>query len=586
MILQGELRAMDEIIDSDVLVIGAGGAGLRAALEASGKSANVVVVVKGSLGSSGATAYGVSEMAAFNVADGDVDPSDNPNAHYQDIIEAGLGMCDERLARVLVDEAYVRMKDLEKWGVVFERDNSRYLEIRACFSSKPRSHIIKGHGIPIVKALGKEIRKRGVKIIEDVMISNLLIEDGKCTGAIGIDKKGKFIIFNAKSTILATGGAGRLFRLNLNPKDITGDGYAMAYRAGAELINMEFMQAGVGTIYPTENLLNAWLWSLKPRLINKDNEEFLSHYVPSDLIDRCYQDKAKHFPFSSRDNSKYIEIAIHTEIKKGKATDKGGVLLDFTHVNDTFLKTFPEKSEIRKMWSITQEWFARRGLDITKEPLQVVVHAHAINGGLRINEKAQSTIPGLYAAGEVAGGPHGADRLGGNMMVTCQVFGQRAGKYAAENAKKEKDRAINKKLIDKEKQHILEILQKSGSRPASELKRMIQETMWQNVLVVRSKRSLERCKGDLQKIREVFSENLKVEKEEVFEALEVENLLDVADMMVSAALARKESRGSHYREDYPTSDSNWKKVISIRLSDGEMKLSPISLYQNLKPKYQ
>jgi len=569
---------MHELVTSDVLVIGGGAAGLRAAVEASDAGARVVLVIKRGLGNSGATAYGVTEVAGFNVADGEVDPLDNPDVHYQDIREASLGMCDERLARILVEEAYPRMKDLEKWGVVFEKDNNKYLEIQGCFASRPRMHIIKGHGIPIVKALGREIRRREIKILENVMISNLFVEDGRCRGVIGEDKTGKFFVFNAKSVILATGGAGRLFRLNLNPEDITGDGYAMAYRAGAELINMEFMQAGVGTIYPTENLLNAWLWSLKPKLINKGGKELLSDYVPSHLVEKCYLEKSEHFPFSSRGDSKYIEIAIHTEIKERRATDKGGILLDFTHVDDAFLKIFSEKSNIGKMWSLTQEWFINRGVDLTKQPLQVVVHAHAINGGLRINEEAQSTISGLYAAGELAGGPHGADRLGGNMMVACQVFGARAGRYAAKNAQRTKDKPINKKLINKEKHRILKVLQTEGSHSASELKRQIQQTMWQNVLVVKSRDSLEKCKHDLQRIRKSFEENSKAEKTEVFEALEVENLLDVAEIMVNAASTREESRGSHYREDCPMLDNaNWHKVISIRSGEGEMKLRLISL---------
>jgi len=569
---------MHELVNSDVLVIGGGAAGLRAAVETSDAGASVVVVVKKGLGNSGATAYGVAETAGFNVADGEIDPLDNPDIHYQDIIEASLGMCDERLARILVEDAYPRMKDLEKWGVVFEKDNNKYLEIQGCFASRPRMHIIKGHGIPIVKALGREIRKRGIKILENIMISNLLIEDGRCRGAIGEDKTGKFFIFDTKSTILATGGAGRLFRFNLNPEDITGDGYAMACRVGAELINMEFIQAGVGTIHPTENLLNAWLWSLKPKLRNKDGKGLLSDYVSSNLVEKCHLNKSEHFPFSSRDTSKYIEIGIHTEIKEGRVTDKGGILLDFTHVDDAFLKTFSEKSNIGKMWNLTQEWFINRGVDLTKQPLQIVVHAHAINGGVRINEHAQSTISGLYAAGEVAGGPHGADRLGGNMMVACQVFGVRAGRYAAKSAKRTKDKPMNKKLINKEKHRILKILQTEGSRSASELKRQIQQTMWQNVLVVKSRQSLEECKHDLQKIRKSFEENLKAEKKEVFEALEVQNLLDVAEIMTNAASTREESRGSHYREDYPILDNtNWNKIISIRSIKGKMRLSFISL---------
>lgn len=569
---------MPETMNSDVLIVGGGGAGARAAVEASDDGASVVLALKGYLGSSGATTYGVAEMAGFNVADGGVEPLDNPDVHYQDILTAGLGMCDEKLARILVDEAYPRMKDLENWGVRFEKDNSKYVEIKACFSSYPRTHVIKGFGIPIIKALGRQIGRRDVRVVENVMISNLLIEDGRCVGAMGVDKKGSFIIFNAKSTILATGGAGRLFRFNLNPKDITGDGYAMAYRAGAELINMEFMQAGIGTIYPTENLLSAWLWSLKPKLKNKDGQEFLRGYVPPDLIEKCYQEKSEHFPFSTRDSSKHIEIGIQEEIKEGRVKDKGGIWLDFTHVDETFLKKFPKKSDIRKMWNLTRDWFRNRGADLRKHPIQVVIHAHAMNGGLRVSEEARSTIRGLYAAGETAGGPHGADRLGGNMMVTCQVFGTRAGKYAAQNAKCTRDRKISKKLIAEEKHRILRIFGTEGTRAASALKKQIQHIMWQNVLVVRNEQSLRNCRDELHEIRKEFEGNLKPDREKILEALEVENLLEVAEIIVSAALIRQESRGSHYREDHPRVDNvNWNRVISIRPSGKEMKLHLIDL---------
>jgi fumarate reductase (CoM/CoB) subunit A len=270
---------MPEMIESDVLIVGGGGAAARAALEAHLQGSKVVMVMKGKFGECGATAYKVAEMAGYNVADGKVDPQDNPREHFKDICRAAAGMCDEGLAKILTEKALLTIPELEGWGVNFEKDGDGYLEVTGCFASRPRMHVIKGHSEPILAALKREIERRNIQILEFIIISDLLIQDGVCLGALGINERREFFVIKAKSTILATGGAGQLFLNNLNPPDITGDGYALGYRAGAEMVNMEFMQAGLGIIYPIRNILNSWVWLLHPRVYNKEGKEFLQPYL-------------------------------------------------------------------------------------------------------------------------------------------------------------------------------------------------------------------------------------------------------------------------------------------------------------------
>lgn len=564
---------MTEVVETDVLVIGGGGAAARASLEAFQRGVRVVMVMKGKFGKCGATAYKVAEIAGYNAADAIVDKNDSPDEHYKDILKAAHGMCDPTLARILADEAPKTIHELESMGLNFEKEDGRYIEIQGCFSTRPRTHIIKGHSEPLLAALKKEIEKTKIKIIEETLISNLLEDNGRCVGAVGITRKGDFIIFKASSISLATGGAGQLFLNNLNPLDITGDGYAMGFRAGAELVNMEYMQAGLGIILPKLNIFNGWIWMLHPVITNLNGEEFIQKYLPPDIsIGECMDDKSTHYPFSTFDNSFSIEISIHKEILAGRGSKFGGIFVDLRNVKPELLSSKPRGLENQRMWGVTKKWFLKNGIDPDKELLHISTFGHAINGGMRINAKTETTLSSLYAAGETAGGPHGADRLGGNMIVTCQVFGKRMGFYSAENAIEGPYLGEIQKIAHGEVSRIEELVKKKGSYKIKDLKRRIQKTMWKNVLVVRNESKLNKCIENLSEIRSDLSSKTEISNtNDLWGAIELENLIQTGEIISKAALQRKESRGSHYREDYPSQDDqNWLKNIFIKKEKGDV----------------
>lgn len=540
-------------IATDVLVVGSGGAALRAILEADAAGAEVLVAIKGQFRKSGATFHSVAEVGAFNIPDGAGDPEDNPGVFLNDILAAGQGMADPRLARILSEEAEDTLRYLERHGVHFEREDDHYLVFRACFSSRPRSHVIQDHFKPIVKALGTEASRRGIRVMDQLMIVNLLAHQGQCLGAWAIDAQGDSVLIRAKSTILTTGGSSQLFAKNLYPSDITGDGYAMAYRAGAHLVNMEFMQAGVSVIAPFINLFGNYLWDARPNLTDRDGRPFVQDYLPEGLtLDAVLKQKERHFPFSSSDISKYIEISIQKAINDGRGTDEGGVYMDF--IGCDFDAILADKTRsIARMWPLTYEWYKAKGVDLYKDKVQITCSAHAINGGLRIDADAQSNLKGLFAAGEVAAGPHGADRLGGNMAVTCQVFGARAGRAAARRAQG----MAHVELADPLAGHqaFMDRFVGRGAQSLEALRRALQKAANRHLLILRNeaglKALLETC-GDLR--RALLQDTLIQTSEDWVAALELDNMIEVAGLMAKAALQRTESRGSHYREDHPAPD--------------------------------
>jgi fumarate reductase (CoM/CoB) subunit A len=566
---------MGENNKSDVLVIGSGGAGCRAALEAFQLGAKVTIISKGAFGKSGTTAFRVADTAGYNAADAFVNERDNPEKHYEDIIHAGMGMAYPELARTLAEEALDTIPFLEALGVRFERDPStgKYIELRGCFATFPRMHVLKNHGEPIIKALASQIKKQPIKIVEQTAISRLLIREGQCVGAVGIKSDGEPVIYRAKAVVLATGGAGQLFKYSLVPSDITGDGYALGLHAGAVLVNMEYMQVVVGTVAPTKNQLNAFLWSAQPRLLNEDGELFLKNYLPKDITpEECARDKATHFPFTTRDKSRFIEIAIQKETLLKRKGSEGQVFLDLTEISDRVVSQLPEESPLPKVWPFVKEFLKRRGFRIEKEPIQVACFAHAINGGLRIDTHGSTNVMGLYAAGEVAGGPHGADRLGGNMLVTCQVFGARAGQGAAKRAAAVDFIPLPELQVSEEIDRLRHLSMLRGKESVDDLRHQLQQIMWEGALVVRTAESLMKTLRDIERIRQKVQESKIEEKNQVQAVLELQNLIDVGAVITKAALYRKESRGSHYREDFPETDPKWERRLLLRHQDGEIQI--------------
>ncbi len=567
-------------IQTEVLVIGGGGMAGRAAIEAGRQGARVTLVMKGEFGRSGTSAAKVAEAAGYNVADGVVDPADSPAEHLRDILAAAAGTCDERLARIVAEEAPASLRELERLGIPFHMDGDRYLEVVGCFASRPRMHIIPGHAEPIVAAQKRELQDGGVPINEQIMITSLVVEGGSCVGAVGLDAQGALIVFEAAATILGTGGAGKLFLHNLNPADITGDGYALGYRAGAELVNMEFMQAGPGIVHPVHNTLNAWLLALYPRLTNARGEEYLERYLPPDWSARqCLDARSRHYPFSVYDGSHYFDIAIQKELAAGRGTARHGVHLDLSRTRPEDIPDTPRGREARRLYCITREWIQKNhGLDIAEQPIEIACFGHAVNGGLRIEPTAETTLPGLFAGGETAGGPHGADRLGGNMNLTCQVFGKRAGRAAAQRARDRAVPSVSRGSVETEEARLAGVKARHGSLGPGQVKRRIQECMSRHLLVVRSDASLRACLGEIERLRGE-AQDINVDGPGTLAGtLEVESLLTVAEIMARSALWRTESRGSHYREDYPQrDDARWEQSIVTRLVGGRMEQTAVRL---------
>ena len=562
-------------LDADVLIIGSGGAGCRAALEAHDAGARVLLVTKGEFGKSGTTAFRVADTAGYNMADGVVDPRDNPKSHFEDIMQAALGMAYEELAWILAREAPSTAPYLENLGVEFEKDSTtgRYIEVTGCFATKPRMHLLRDHGERIIRGLIPEIIRRRITVVEQTAIFRLLVRDGQCVGAVGINREGSPVVFRAKAVILASGGAGQLFKYTLTPKDITGDGYALGIRAGADLVNMEFMQVVLGTMYPTRNQFNTFLWCARPDLLNRNRKSLLKKYLPPEIsADQCMEDKSRHFPFSIRDKSRFIEIAIQKEMVQSGVDPEKAAFVDLTGITDEVVNRLPKGSPLPKVWPLVRDFYSKRGLPIERDPVPIGCFAHAINGGLKINGDGQTTVKSLYAAGEVAGGPHGADRLGGNMLVTCQVFGARAGRAAAKEASKISLTNLPQDEVNKEIDRLAWLKDQKGDIQCEELKARIQEAMWKGVLVVRNEEGLIQTLKDLSDFKKNVQEVNIRSGSELISLLELENLLEVGKAICTAALHRRESRGSHYREDYPNIDPLWEKRILLRYKNEKFQI--------------
>ncbi len=539
---------------TDVLVIGGGGAAARTALEASMAGAEVILAVKGTFGAvgtrgSGATASGISEAGAI-IAAGEAPPplwSVDPDEDLADILQLGLGLTDRKLATILVQESFDAREDLKKWGWVF--------------------HLwgIKNHGVPIVAALESQIRKRDIGVMDRTMIVDLLVQDGRCVGAVGLNETtGETRVIQAKSVVLCTGGDANLYRFNLNPACTTGDGYAMGYRAGAEMMNMEFKQMTLGMDYPTKNMVFDWVFQPGATFTNGNGEAFLENYIPrGTTLEQVFKARSLSNMFSTRvPVSTYFDIALVSEVKAGRGTERDCVYLD---LRDPQVNLGPEER---------LQWWAYRGVDWRKDVVEVAFSHHCSNGGFRIDEHGRTTLPNLYAVGECAAGPHGADRSGGHMLAACQVFGKRVGRHAAKRAASDRLPELDPKKIDEAEKTIGRFGGGQGDLKPSQIKAGLQKKAWEDLLLIRSQESLEGVLAHVEQIRSEMLPKLSVASPaEMVEAQELENLLDVAELVSSVCLKRTESRGSHYRVDYPErDDESWQRCITAKQTDGRIAL--------------
>jgi len=560
-----------EVIHTDVLVVGGGAAGARAALEAGRAGAKTLLVTKGKLGTSGTSTFPVSDTAGFGAA-GFVDPEDSIEVHYNDIMDAAQGMCDPQMARIVATEAPLHLLFLESIGVPFQKDKETYLATQSCFSSRARSIKVKGHGRPIVAFLKRLILKEGVKVVENAMVIDPLMDiDKRCAGAIVFQEPDRLLKIRAKATILATGGAGQLFERSFNPPDVTGDGYAFGLLAGAELINMEYMQSGFGIILPTGKtfIFQYWLWGLKPELKTPEGDDFLSNYAPANYsIDELMQAKSKHYPFSTRDCSKFMEISVQSYIndRKEKGRDDA-VWMRLPRIEER-LAQLPADHNLKRMWPISKKYLESIGVDFN-EGFRVTCFAHAMSGGLKIDPFGRTGVEGLYGAGEVAGGPHGADRLGGNMFPTTQIFGKRAALHAAIYSRERADIKDHQLLPVKPR---VVITDTSRSIPGQTLLSKLQRLASSALLIVREENKISGFIHEIEQMEERLNDISSETANPIRVKSELRNLLITGKAIALAARMRKESRGSHYRKDFPEPDDKWNGKILVSSLNADNKI--------------
>jgi len=549
--------------ETDVLVIGSGGAGLRAAVEAKANGADVIIVNKGNSGETGCTKSAASDWMAFGAAFGHADPKDSPREHWIDIMVKGGLLCDPVLSKNIAFDAPDRFMDLEKWGADFSKtEDGKFVQILSDGARYPRA-CGKGAdtGPVIVKVLMQKANELNVKFMDNISTIDLIKdESGTVVGCYGVDRKNhELIIFKAGAVILACGGAGKLYALNVFPYGMSGDGYAMAYRAGAELANMEFVQIGPSIVHPIHFALSGVFWRLNPHITNKYDEEFIPKYIPEGVDkNKAIYIKGVSYPFTIRNESKWVDVAVYTEIAEGRGAEHNGVYMDISHNDPEVIET-----EARVPFNHLMKY----GIDLRKDKVEFAPAIQHFNGGVRINVNAEASIKGLYAAGEVAGGQHGADRPGGNALADCQVHGKIAGENATKFSLSKRHKPISEeKITEIEKTYADLIKERKGDKSLDQAIADLQWVMWKNASVVRIAVGL---KSAISYISSAPSPT--INQSEVGTYIDYRNMLVVGKMVVENALMRNESRGTHYRADCEVvNDPSWLKQIIIANKDGEM----------------
>ncbi len=545
------------VIESDVLVIGGGITAARAAMAAREEGVSVTIVDKGILGKSGAGPVAYSVTAAL------VQSPDDTEIFIEDVVRSGQGLNNRRLVRALVEDiSKGRVLELENFGIVFARTEDGKLSLRQMGGHSHPRDVASFHAASMVNVSVSELMRREIRMLSDVMITRLMTDEGAVVGAVGLDKKsGDFIVFRAKSTVLTSGGAGQAYGpgevsgYTTTLMEITADSYVMAYEAGAQLVDMEFVQFIIGLAAPEvyRGILAGEPAAHNAKLYNVNMERFMERYDP-DRMEKTTKDA--------------LAVAIAKEVKEGRGTPHGGVWMDFSMASEDSLHIFPYP-------------FEEMGVDPKKDWVEVYPAVHYFMGGVRINERCESSVPGLYAAGEAAGGLHGANRLAGCSTADSNVFGTRAGRFAAQRASRTRSPGIDWQQIRNEHNRTVGLLRNlpTGVTP-NDLRKRIQALLWDNVGPLRSEAGLSAVLDELGQLRgslggmHLRNRSTKC-NQELVEALEVMNMHSFAEMAAHAALMRTETRGGHYREDFPArDDENWLKSISVKKEEGVMKLEP------------
>jgi fumarate reductase (CoM/CoB) subunit A len=542
--------------ETDVLVVGGGGAATASTISAHQAGARTMIAVKGRFGvpgvrGAGATSNPLADFWTIRTVGPKGGFFNPPDLVYKDMLQTGLGMADPKLCRIFVDEVSDAIMRLREMGMRFQ---SKMLATMPANPGAGRTNSI----VAIQKAV---IAGTNTEVIEGANLTDLLVENGRCFGAVGIHDDGEPFIVESGAVVLATGGVGQLFKYSFNPPGNTGDGYAMALRAGAELFNMEFMQQGLATTWPAQAMVMLYEMPEPYRMFNRNGKSFIEDYLPTGLtLEEVSKLKAYHWPVSCRDAAIHLDRAIHGEALEGRASDHDAVFLDLSGAKRGFQ---PE---------MFIEYMASHNIDLKRDLLQIQIHHHTSNGGVRVDTDCQSRIHGLFAAGETMG-YQGADRLGGTMLGGSQVFGWRAGRRAAEIARDRPaftaDAAKLDLLLHEPLAKQREV--KGRLRPTDMLPQL-QTAMWKNLLVEKTALSLAAARTYVMEERERLGRDLAI-AEPIDHALAFEhkNLLDVAEVIIEAASMRTESRGSHFRGDFPArDDANWLTSLIVTRAGGSL----------------
>jgi succinate dehydrogenase / fumarate reductase flavoprotein subunit len=564
-----------ETHEHDVLVIGAGGAGLRAAIEAAAHGVSVGLVCKSLLGK----AHTVMAEGGVAAALGNVDPRDNWQVHFRDTMRGGKMLNNWRMAQLHAQEAPERVNELEEWGALFDRtEDGRILQRNFGGHRYPRlAHVGDRTGLEMIRTLQNHAIHQGIDVYMECTISHLLKEGDRISGAFGYWREtGVFVVFHAKAVILATGGIGKTYGVTSNSWEYTGDGQAMAYLAGADLLDMEFVQ-----FHPT-----GMIWPLSVRgilvtegvrgdggvLLNNKGERFMFNYIPPMFAAETADtpEEAKRWLEGDRDARRPPDLltrdvvarAIRAEVLAGRGSPHGGVFLDIANQRD------PETIK-RKLPSMYHQFKQLGDLDITKQPMEVGPTCHYMMGGIRVDAETEATcVPGLYAAGEVAAGLHGSNRLGGNSLSDLLVFGQRAGAAAATYARQLlKTPDINPQEVEVAAQSLVTPFEESGTENPYAVMQDIQRCMEDHAGIVRTKEELERGLVVLEGLTE-RAKKLKISGSRHYNpgwhyAIDVRSMLMVCEAIIRSAINREESRGGHTRLDFPETEDALENINTV-----------------------
>ncbi len=583
--------------EHDVLVIGAGGAGLRAAIEASAAGARVGLVTKSLLGK----AHTVMAEGGIAAALANVDGRDDWMTHFADTMRGGQYVNDPAMAEFHAREAPDRVRELEAWGAVFDRtDDERILQRNFGGHKYPRlAHVGDRTGLEMIRTLQDHGIHLGMEVHMEWTITRLLTDGGRVVGAFGYDReKGRFHLFRASAVVLATGGIGRAFRITSNSWEYTGDGHALAYAAGAELIDMEYVQFHpTGMVWPPSVrgiLVTEGVRGEGGVLRNSEGRRFMFDDIPDLYANQTASDPEEGWRYTQGDKDArrppelltrdHVARCIVREIREGRGSPHGGVFLDIAWIREK-LKDGPAHIR-RKLPSMYHQFKELAGIDITAEPMEVGPTTHYVMGGVRVDGETQmSRVPGLFAAGECAGGLHGANRLGGNSLSDLLVFGKRAGQYAAayasENPRGDHASAEGEQSESASAEALAPFDDPAGGAEAVNpyaIQSELQDLMQDRVGIVRNQEQLESGLEGVLALRE-RSAGVRVDGNRSWNpgwhtALDLPNLLLVSEAVARTAALRKESRGAHFREDHPGKDDHWGRttLVARRGADGEMEI--------------